>query len=221
MRIVRATVVILLGVLPARVLLWFVVQGCQFPYLPSTQMVDWEVPNWGRPVVNVGLVCFYGAIHSALAQAGAPRPFFMVVAGTASLGLIVAWQPISGEVWRLGGDLFSWCWGAGQFVLWLGLQAWAGSQLGFGRFLGWENADPELVTSGPYAFIRHPMHAVMLLNLVVAPHMSADRLAMLLGVCLYLFCGGIQSEEERMEEEFGDKWRAYKANVPMLIPRWS
>mgnify|MGYP001595556400 FL=1 len=220
MKIVRATTMILFGVLPAFVFFWWMFQGCRFAYLPNPQVIDWGIPQWGRPVVNVALVCFYGAVHSALAQAGAPRPFFMVVAGLTSLGVIVAWQPTEGGLWRIGEDTLSWVVGLAQFLGWLIIQAWCGTQLGFGKFLGWENEDLELVVTGPYCVVRHPMHFILLWNLTVTPAMTADRLAMLIGVCLYLFCGGIAAEEARMGEEFGDEWRAYKANVPMLIPRW-
>src|SRR5581483_6969519 len=57
--------------------------------------------------------------------------------------------------------------GAAMFAAGLGLAIWA--RLHLGRNWGMpmtQRAEPELVTSGPYRFVRHPIYSGLLLGLV-------------------------------------------------------
>ena len=72
--------------------------------------------------------------------------------------------------------------------------------------------DHELVTTGAYAFVRHPIYvafiAVMLLVLVL----SANWLLGLSGLILVtsIAVARVPTEERELEERFGEEWRAYR-----------
>ena len=182
--------------------------------------VDYTTPDGWRPLWNLFLFCTFGFLHSALAEIGMNRLVYMVIAGLTALVVIALWQPLAGELWRLGDEQTARWFGAIQFLLWLALHGWIIAEMGPAEFFGFRHPIPRLVTSGPYAFCRHPMHCSIVINLLMAPHMTADRLTMLLAVGLYL-AAAIPVEERRLAEEHGLAWNVYAATVPRLIPRLS
>jgi protein-S-isoprenylcysteine O-methyltransferase Ste14 len=82
------------------------------------------------------------------------------------------------------------------------------------------NDDHELITSGPYQIVRHPIYASMLAMLV----MSALLLGRLpwwpMGIALFLV--GIEirihAEERLLRDCFGPSFEAWKAKVPAYLP---
>jgi len=79
------------------------------------------------------------------------------------------------------------------------------------------HASPELVTSGPYRFVRHPIYTGILFMLVgtsllhpVAAVPSAAFIA--------YFVYSARREESDMERQFPDAYPAYKRRSKMLIP---
>ena len=79
----------------------------------------------------------------------------------------------------------------------------------------------ELVTRGPYAFVRHPMYLGLLVfgaGLGIAYDSALSLgLALLFSVPLVLHA---LIEEQMFARHFGDDWQAYRARVPMLVPGW-
>jgi len=75
-----------------------------------------------------------------------------------------------------------------------------------------------LTIRGPYRWVRHPLYFFCLLMIWSCPNLSADRL-------LYniLWTGWIivatVLEERDLVAAFGDEYRTYQKNVPMLIPK--
>ncbi len=80
-------------------------------------------------------------------------------------------------------------------------------------------ADHQLVTTGPYAFIRHPMYAGLLLaawgSMLIFATWTTAAFAVLAPVVLLR----ARPEEAALAEEFGERWRAYCRRVPAFIPR--
>ena len=78
----------------------------------------------------------------------------------------------------------------------------------------------QLVTHGPYAMVRNPIYASMLLWLVAMALTfgTPQRLA----IALVLYVAGtlmrIRAEEELMQATFGAQWEEYRRRVPALIP---
>ncbi len=97
------------------------------------------------------------------------------------------------------------------------------SQTGSGDFLGFEQlrrgpaTKPTLVTTGCYAFVRHPLYLLSTLFLLFSPVMTASWALLTLLSLVYFIVGGI-IEERRLLHQFGEEYRTYRARVPFLIP---
>lgn len=99
-----------------------------------------------------------------------------------------------------------------------------------GQFLGLRQAlaylrgdplplrEPPLQVRGMYALMRHPLYFFSLLVIWPVPVMTVNILLFNLGATLYLAVGSL-IEERRLEKAYGDAYRAYRRQVPWLIPR--
>ena len=78
--------------------------------------------------------------------------------------------------------------------------------------------DPDLVTSGPYAYVRHPIYSGMLLTMIGS--LAAAGVAWLIILVIYFvyFVYSAKKEEKLLAETFPDTYPAYKARTKMLIP---
>lgn len=85
------------------------------------------------------------------------------------------------------------------------------------------NADHELVQSGVYGVVRHPIYTSMLF-VVVATCLILSPMY-LLPVSVLLYIAGteirVRAEESLLAERFGDTFREYRRRVPAYVPlRW-
>jgi uncharacterized membrane protein len=80
--------------------------------------------------------------------------------------------------------------------------------------------EKELVTTGVYGIIRHPMYAAGIIIVTFSPVITVNGVTLTILADLY-FLFGMLIEERRFLKIFGDQYREYMKNVPMLIPRWS
>ncbi len=109
--------------------------------------------------------------------------------------------------------------GAVLFVCGLAIAIWARIQLG--RNWGMpmtERAEPELVTSGPYRSVRHPIYSGLLLAIVgtaVATNLIGLVVAAILGVYFYY---AATVEERNLITAFPSEYPAYRATTKKLIP---
>ena len=78
--------------------------------------------------------------------------------------------------------------------------------------------DPELVTGGPYAFIRHPIYTGIIVAVLGAAVGLSIVFVLLLIVLIPYFIYSARREEEFMCEEFGETYRAYMRRTKMLVP---
>jgi len=109
--------------------------------------------------------------------------------------------------------------GLALFVLGLALAVWA--RIYIGRNWGMpmsEKADPELVTTGPYSAIRHPIYSGIILAMIGTT--LAVSLYWLIAVVLVgaYFLYSATMEERYMTEVFPDAYPRYKQSTKMLIP---
>ena len=81
--------------------------------------------------------------------------------------------------------------------------------------------DHQLVRSGPYRWVRHPMYTSALLIHTSVLLLSANWLVggLWLGTNAWQFASRIPIEEGLMVRQFGDEYRAYARTTGRLIPR--
>jgi protein-S-isoprenylcysteine O-methyltransferase Ste14 len=174
-------------------------------------------------VIGVGWVAFwiYWLIVSAGVKAGRTRwtrfagfrvAIILVVLLLVRLRVIKGHGTVTTDPWLQGIGL-------AIFVLGLALAVWA--RIYIGRNWGMpmsEKVDPELVTTGPYHVIRHPIYSGIILAMVGTT--IAVSLYWLIAVVLVgaYFVYSAVMEERYMTERFPDTYPGYKHSSKMLIP---
>jgi len=116
------------------------------------------------------------------------------------------------DPWRAGLGLF-------VFVLGLGFAIWARVNIGsnWGSPMTQKN-EPELVTSGPYHLVRHPIYSgILVAGVGTAVALSWPWLiAVALAGVYFLYSATV--EERYMTEQFPDTYPEYKRSTKMLLP---
>jgi protein-S-isoprenylcysteine O-methyltransferase Ste14 len=109
--------------------------------------------------------------------------------------------------------------GAVLFACGIALAVWA--RLHLGRNWGMpmsQRAEPELVTSGPYRFVRHPIYSGLLTAMVGTA--LVDNLLGLIVVAVlvayFYYCGTV--EERNLAATFPTAYPEYRSRTKMLIP---
>ena len=109
--------------------------------------------------------------------------------------------------------------GAALFALGIAVAVWA--RLYLGRNWGMpmtEKAEPELVTSGPYRYVRHPIYTGLLLA-VLGTVLATNLIGFVILVALAgYFTYGARVEEKNLTATFPTAYPAYRASTKMLIP---
>jgi protein-S-isoprenylcysteine O-methyltransferase Ste14 len=78
----------------------------------------------------------------------------------------------------------------------------------------------KLATSGPYAYVRHPIYTGML-GMLVATGLAFSHWVALLAAVPIFFLGTIiriRSEERLLRGAFGDQFEDYTRRVPAIVP---
>jgi protein-S-isoprenylcysteine O-methyltransferase Ste14 len=138
--------------------------------------------------------------------------------GVSAIGVVV----IAG-VLRGGGlavhDLVLGTIGAVLFACGIALAVWA--RLHLGRNWGMpmtQRAEPELVTSGPYRFVRHPIYSG-LLTALLGTTLVNNLLGLIIVAVLvvyFYYCGTV--EERNLVSTFPTAYPEYRVRTKMLIP---
>jgi len=209
-----------------------------FPMMPRTIDAGPAVPAAEALAVNLALLAVFAVQHSVMARRGFKRLWTRVVpeaierstyvlAATLALALLVwQWRPIPALVWNitqpaaiLAFDVVFWL---GWLVLFtstflinhfelFGLrQVWS-------RLTGLAIPDPEFRTPLLYRHVRHPLYLGFMLSFWATPRMTAGHLLFALGCSGYILVG-IWFEERDLVAQFGDRYRAYRERVSILLP---
>lgn len=80
-----------------------------------------------------------------------------------------------------------------------------------------EPVQQQLVFSGPFRYVRHPLYSFSLLILFFHPVMSLKWALFSLCSLLY-FVMGSRLEERKLIARFGQRYASYRREVPALIP---
>jgi protein-S-isoprenylcysteine O-methyltransferase Ste14 len=109
--------------------------------------------------------------------------------------------------------------GAVLLVAGLALAVWA--RIYLGRNWGMpmtKKDDPELVTSGPYQLVRHPIYSGILLAMLGTALASNVYWLIVLAIIGAYFVHSARVEEQLMADSFPSVYANYKARTKMLIP---
>ena len=76
----------------------------------------------------------------------------------------------------------------------------------------------ELVTSGPYRYVRHPMYAGGLIAAIGSAIVCGSAFIFLLVILGALFLWRVGAEDKLMAEQFPNEYPEYKKRTKALIP---
>jgi protein-S-isoprenylcysteine O-methyltransferase Ste14 len=79
-----------------------------------------------------------------------------------------------------------------------------------------------LVTSGPYRWVRHPMYTVLFIHLAGILLLTANWYigGVPLAAFLLIVITRMENEERLMQEKFGDAYRAYMQSTGRFLPKY-
>jgi protein-S-isoprenylcysteine O-methyltransferase Ste14 len=178
-------------------------------------------------------VIFYGIWRGTQRQAGRTTgqmghflrsPWFYLISSAVYFGICyLGWIPlplaISPRVraWMLIFGSLLYFPGMG-FALWgrlaLGKNYFVSTGLGAQLF-----ADHHLVTSGPYAFVRHPMYLGLILAACGSLLIYTTWTTLLFTCFAPLLIFRTRREDAALASEFGERWQEYSQLIPAFIPR--
>jgi protein-S-isoprenylcysteine O-methyltransferase Ste14 len=85
------------------------------------------------------------------------------------------------------------------------------------RIKGKDEKQLPLAARGPYRWARHPLYLAFLILIWSFPTLTADRLLLNVLWSVWVVIGTVL-EERDLVAAFGDSYRRYRRQVPMLIP---
>ena len=211
-------------------------------------VADWLVPksiDSGEPgdlvaslLINAVLLAVFAIQHSVMARPGfktwwtqfvspsIERSTYVLLSDLALALLFWQWQPLPDVIWHVDNDL-------GAIALYglsaLGWLITLASTFAISHFdlFGlrqvylylrderYRQVDFRLV--GLYKLVRHPLMLGFLIAFWATPHMTLGHLVFAIATTLYILIA-LQFEERDLLKHFGEKYRAYKSQVPMLLP---
>lgn len=138
-----------------------------------------------------------------------------------NVALLLLFIPVPGLRWRFRPDAFLFVpIGLSVQAAFFGLAVWARRHLGRNWSAEVRVAEGhELVTTGPYRMVRHPIYTAML-GMFIGTAIVSGRLHALIGVALLgaAYVRKIRLEEERMSEEFGAAYGEYRRTSWAIVP---
>jgi protein-S-isoprenylcysteine O-methyltransferase Ste14 len=155
-------------------------------------------------------------IESAASRAGHIIPMVVVV-------LLLATPGTPGSVLSariLPATRFVFFTGAALVAAGMAFSIWARAYLG----RNWSavvtlKTDHELIRSGPYRFVRHPIYTGLLVAIVGSAIVRGEwRGVVAIAIAIAALWRKLRLEERWLGETFGDEYAKYRAEVSALIP---
>ena len=207
--------------------------------VPKSIDVGASAPLLEAFIVNTLLLGLFAIQHSVMARPAfkrwwtrfVPQPIerstYVAAASAALLLLYWQWRPMTGLVWSIENPIAV---ATVQAVFWAGwtllfLSSFLinhfelfGLHQVFARLLGRSLPQATFKTPGLYRFVRHPIYLGLLLGFWAAPTMTAGHLLFAFATTGYILIG-IFFEERDLIDQFGERYRRYRDEVGMLLPR--
>lgn len=209
-----------------------------FLYVGSLYWVNLDIDEVNRLVVDTLLSLAFFVQHSCMVRKSFRRRLdsfiphhyqgavYTIASGLVLLAFVALWQSserILLEVHGLPGEimrsfyflsLLGMCWG-----MWALRSV---DMFGLDPIIKNLRARPSIskpfTIRGPYRWVRHPLYLFMIILFWSCPILTTDRLLFNFLWTIWVIVGTIL-EERDLADDFGDAYRAYQANVPMLLPR--
>ncbi len=151
-------------------------------------------------------------------------PWFYLITTLLFFGVCyLGWRSLP---FPLDGAVQAWLFAIGSLLYFPGmlLALWARLELGRNYFASTALAvrlfeDHQLVMTGPFAVVRHPMYLGLMLAAVGSVPMYYTWTTLLFALFAPVLFMRAQMEERVLAAEFGDAWFAYCSRVPMSLPR--
>ncbi len=180
---------------------------------------------WMVSVLYSSIPLFWFAIHpfADFWRKMNRSPYLLLLPIWAAVIFILAWITWPWHSARLYSSL--WMWVPASLLILSGFRTYTGIRSGFGthKLSGEAELRPqehaqELVTTGLHARMRHPIYVAHLLSLTGCALGSGLVVSfILLGIsALGTFPLMVRIEEHELEKRFGQRYREYKACVPLL-----
>lgn len=209
---------------------WFLLVG-------PPGLLSWTRTTAGALAFDLALSLAFFVQHSGMVRKSfqdrlvrlVPRHQIPVTYGIASglvlIAVVVFWQPTNRMIWSAGDPLRWFLWAI--IVTVIAGFIWGVASLGSFDALGLNAVRARLTEEpprglpltirGPYRFVRHPLYTFALTLFWCTPDLSADRLLFNVTWTLWVWAGTIL-EERDLVAAFGEDYRRYQKQVPMLFP---
>ena len=189
-------------------------------------------------VIDVVLLGLFAVQHSIMAREGfkrwwtrvvppsAERSTYVLASNICLIALLVAWFPITHDIWRVTAQP----WRAVLTATAVG--GWAivllstmlidhfdlfGVRQVIARLRRRRLVEHKFSTPLFYRVVRHPLYLGFLIAFWVTPRMTLGHLLFAVGMTGYILLA-VRFEERDLIRLFGDQYRDYRRRVPMLIP---
>jgi protein-S-isoprenylcysteine O-methyltransferase Ste14 len=183
--------------------------------------------RWLIVALWLGLTAYWAASANGVKRNLGPRAIWNEIGLRLVLGalvlLVLAVPPVRHLFGRLQADQTrSALLGTiGVVVCAAGVGVMVAARIHFGRNWGMPTSrkeNPELITSGPYEYVRHPIYCGIMLAMLGMTIGASVFWAVPLLLFSPYFIHAARREEDFMIMQFPEQYPAYKRRTPMLLP---
>lgn len=209
-----------------------------FPLVPRTIDGVPEMAFGNALVINMLLLAVFAIQHSVMARSAfkawwtriipqaAERSTYVLLSSLALIALFYFWQPMGGVIWQvenrsgqlplLAGFAFGWAlvlystFLINHFDLFGLRQVWL-------QLLGKPYTALPFKTPAAYKLVRHPLYLGWFFVFWCTPQMTVTHLLFAVLTSVYILIGIFLEERDLIQAH--PEYRAYRQQVPMLLPR--